>query len=134
MRFHDFYTTSNNGQQIIQVSMETCNATLATYQKTTNRQTCDAQLSCIVDNLSPPVAASMSTASILLGLTPVILATMGPTLAEASLLSVYRPGLALILSLGSPTVFFERLAAYGDPLECLKTGSGLLSINRLDIT
>lgn len=61
---------------------------------------------CIVEHSSEYQKSGMAAANVILGLTPAILATLGSTVDETSLLSVFgsRPFLALCLSAGSPGV------------------------------
>jgi hypothetical protein len=61
------------------------------------------------------IKSNMATASVLLGLTPVILATLGSSTTELSLLSSHRPVLAFLLVLGSPAVNPIRSYDYPDP-------------------
>jgi hypothetical protein len=63
--------------------------------------------------------ANMAAASVLLGLTPTILATVGPAIAEVALLSSRRPILSLLLCLGSPAAFPARFLAFEDPIKLL---------------
>lgn len=53
-------------------------------------------------------------------MTPTLLATIAPTLGEISMLSSQRPLLALLLSLGGPTISVSRILNYDDPLHALK--------------
>lgn len=62
----------------------------------------------------------MASASVLLGMTPGLLATLGFSVAEISLLSVERPILSLLLSFGFPAVYPTRVLEYEDALEILK--------------
>ena len=42
----------------------------------------------------------MASAGVVLGLMPIILANLGPTLAESSILTLERPFLSLLLAIG----------------------------------
>lgn len=70
----------------------------------------------------------MASASVLLGLTPSILASVGPTFAEISMLTHRRPFLAFLISLGSPAIYPSRFATYEDPFEVYQPHVGALSI------
>ncbi|EHK20729.1 uncharacterized protein TRIVIDRAFT_119076, partial [Trichoderma virens Gv29-8] len=63
-------------------------------------------VNCVLENAPEYVKSGMAGASVILGLTPSILAGLGSDLAERSVLSVIgrRPFLALFLSVGSPAV------------------------------
>ena len=50
-----------------------------------------------------------TSAQVLLGLLPAVLVFLGPTIAEVSALSTYRPLLATILALGSPATNIIRI-------------------------
>ena len=54
---------------------------------------------------------------------PTLLASLGPRIAEISLLSTHRPFLTFLLSIGAPSVWPTRIFNYDDPANCL--GSGL---------
>jgi hypothetical protein len=77
---------------------------------------------CILDSTSSFVMANMGSAQVLLGLTPTILATLGPSSEETSMLFVIarRPVLAVLLAAGSPAVFATRSFEVTDPLRLLK--------------
>lgn len=59
--------------------------------------------------------ANMASASVLLGLTPWMLSTLGSTTMELSLLSSKRPLLALLVVLGSPALNTTRMLEYPNP-------------------
>ena len=54
----------------------------------------------------------MSSASVLLGLAPVLLQTAGPSVNELGLMSMQRPGLAMLLALGTAAIFPSRMFGY----------------------
>ncbi|MCJ1479882.1 hypothetical protein MMC06_000036 [Schaereria dolodes] len=62
----------------------------------------------------------MASAGVVLGLMPVILANLGPTLAETSLLTLEPPFLSLLLAIGGPSIYPARPFDYYDPLEAMK--------------
>lgn len=59
----------------------------------------------------------MTSAQVLLGVMPTVLAFLGASTEEMSMLSnvARRPGLALLLAAGSPSVYFSRAFEYHDP-------------------
>lgn len=83
-------------------------------------------LECILENVSNSVQSFMSSAQVLLGLTPTILAFLGTSTEEAAMMAVVgrRPLLSLLLALGSPSVYFGRAMAEYHPLDMLKMPAG----------
>ncbi|KAK0668649.1 hypothetical protein QBC41DRAFT_321470 [Cercophora samala] len=63
----------------------------------------------------------MTAAQVLLGVMPTVLAVMGPSTEEMSMLAnvARRPLLALMLAAGSPSVYFSRAFEYHDPAQIL---------------
>ena len=62
----------------------------------------------------------MGAASVLLGLTPTILASLGPAIAEIALLSSRRPLLSLLLSMGAPVTYSSRFLQFDNPVDLLR--------------
>jgi hypothetical protein len=62
----------------------------------------------------------MTSAAVLLGLTPFILASLGSNTTELALISSRRPILAILLVLGSPSVNPIRTFAYPNLAEDLE--------------
>ena len=61
----------------------------------------------------------MAAASVLLGLTPTILANFAPAIAEIALLSSRRPFLSLLLSMGAPATYQLRFLEFENPINLL---------------
>ena len=61
----------------------------------------------------------MSTAGVVLGLLPTLLAVLSPSIAEIALFSPQRPVLAMLTSLGSPGLLQTRIFEHTDPGELL---------------
>lgn len=59
----------------------------------------------------------------MLGLTPGLLATLGPTVGEISLLSSQVPILSFLLSMGATAIYPTRPFDYSEPTEILHKGS-----------
>lgn len=57
-----------------------------------------------MDNIPSFRQAEMNAVSVLLGLTPSIIQTLGPTTVQTSVVSLRRPLLALMVALGTPAV------------------------------
>jgi hypothetical protein len=81
---------------------------------------CVKMYSCIISNTTEYTKANMASAAVLLGLAPVILATLGSSTTELSLLSSQRPALAILLVLGSPAMNPIRTFDYHDPIVQLR--------------
>ncbi|KAF2820616.1 hypothetical protein CC86DRAFT_411912 [Ophiobolus disseminans] len=80
---------------------------------------CYLQNECILSTLDESSKSNMASASVLLGLTPTILASLGPTIAEISLLFSRRPLLSLLLSMGAPVTYFTRFLQFDNPFDLL---------------
>lgn len=61
-------------------------------------------VSCLMDAMPSFRQAEMNAVSVLLGLTPTIIQTLGPTTVQTSVVSLRRPLLALMVALGTPAV------------------------------
>ncbi|KAF2664294.1 hypothetical protein BT63DRAFT_105445 [Microthyrium microscopicum] len=105
-------------------------------QKVTNyilndRTNCSAPCACAADCILQNTTASMQSqfalAQVLLGLVPVILAFIGPTIAEVAVLSTYRPVLAILLGIGSPAVNILRAVKNVDVREPLEGSQSAIS-------
>ena len=84
-----------------------------------------------MDNMPEAWKASMAAATVALGLLPTLLAAIGPSISETSLLSSQRPILAFFVSLGAPATQPSRLFEYEDPIDLLSVRGGKLVIPRL---
>lgn len=58
--------------------------------------------------------------TVVLDLLPIFLASIGPSVAEISLLSAHRPLLSFLLSIGAPAVYPTRIFEYNNPTLVLK--------------
>ena len=78
--------------------------------------------SCILNNLSEWVKFNMASAAVLLGLTPSILAALGPSVEEVTSLFILarRPLLGMCLAAGAPSLFSFRTVDYHKTLENLR--------------
>ncbi|KAI1816652.1 hypothetical protein GGS20DRAFT_201955 [Poronia punctata] len=72
---------------------------------------------CLLENISEYIKAASSSAQVLLGVTPPILATLGASTDELAMLSVIgrRPLLGLLLAFGSPSVYMDRVFDFRQP-------------------
>lgn len=82
-------------------------------------------MQCILSHASEYVKSVMTCSQVLLGITPTILAVLGAGSEELALLPAvaHRPLLAVLLALGSPSVFLPRAFKYYDP-EKILVGKG----------
>ena len=92
---------------------------------------CDTHMACMLGSMPENIKSNQAASTIVLGLTPSILASLGPTVAEISLLSLRRPLLALLVSLGSPAIYPTRLVTYDNPFDVLKPNAGALAVPRI---
>ncbi|KAI1819807.1 hypothetical protein F4861DRAFT_110434 [Xylaria intraflava] len=85
-------------------------------------------IQCILENTSEYVKSEMSSAQVLLGLAPTIIALLGPSSSELALLTVVarRPILAGLLALACPAVYLSRAFERGNPLDILADQEGRL--------
>ena len=81
---------------------------------------CYGHENCILANLPAAYLANYQAASVIMGLTPTLLASLGPSVAEISLLSAHRPLLSFLISLGAPVVYPTRVSEFTDPFLLLK--------------
>lgn len=92
---------------------------------------CYQHEACILSALSPDRQAIFSSAAVILGLTPTILSTLGPSINDIALLSAHRPLLSFLLSFGSPAVWPTRIFEYTCPTSVLESPASPFRITRL---
>lgn len=105
------------------------NGPIDTYQGANpTNQLAEPVVNCILSHTSEFIKSAMASAQVLLGLTPTMLAVLGPTTEETSVLFVVgrRPLLALCLAVGCPAVFPMRSFDNSDPVGILKEREGRL--------
>jgi hypothetical protein len=81
---------------------------------------CVKTFNCIVSYCTEYTKANMAAATVLLGLTPTMLAALGSSTSELSRLSARRPLLAILMVLGSPAVNPIRTFDYHSPTKDLE--------------
>lgn len=101
------------------------------YNRTSRQDRCGALLECILENTNEKRKTTMASASVVLGVTPPLLAGLGQSLAEISLLSSQRPVLAFLIALGAPALYPTRVFEYTHPSDALKSLPGNLGITKL---
>ena len=77
---------------------------------------------CMLDNMRPSYLMNYQAATVILGILPGLLGSLGARLSEISYLSVHRPFLSFLLALGSPAVWPTRLFEYDDPVKTVEEG------------
>ena len=82
---------------------------------------CYGHENCMLANLPAAYLANYQTASVIMGLTPTVLASLGPSVAETSLLS-------FLISLGAPAVYPARIFEFTDPYLVLRHKEHLLRL------
>ncbi|KAI2603607.1 hypothetical protein GGR54DRAFT_460212 [Hypoxylon sp. NC1633] len=90
---------------------------------------CYRHEACILSQYGENVQANAQGASIVLGLIPTFLSVLGPSVSEIYLLSIHRPLLAMLISIGSPSYYVPRLLDYHAPARLLNAESDMLQIS-----
>ena len=113
------------------LSQNVCNETLALMQGVTYTPDsapsppsaadfCYGHENCMLANVPAAYLSNYQAASVIMGLTPTLLASLGPSVAETSLLSAHRPLLSFLISLGAPVVYPMRVFDFTDPFSLLQ--------------
>ena len=127
--FQSFYPYY--GPTLTNLSKNVCNETLALVDgvnyspdsapsDTDQSYYCYGHENCMLANLPAAYLAKYQAAAVIMGLTPTILASLGPSVAETSLLSAHRPLLSFLISLGAPAVYPTRVFEFTDPYSVLR--------------
>lgn len=106
----------HNAKVLIEISTGIYNLTLRDYRvefaaprdsanATKLLSTCYRHEACIVDQVATNHQLNYQSALVMLGLVPTLLACIGPSIAEISLLYAHRPVLSALLSLSMPTIW-----------------------------
>lgn len=98
----------------------------------TNSAITQPVIKCMLDNSSEYVKSIMTSAQVMLGITPTILAVLGASHESLAVLTVvgHRPFLALLIALGSPSVYLSRAFNHVEPKKVLKKKDGRLKQSR----
>ena len=108
---------SEHGDYLNASSVTTCNATFKTFLEDPQSDNGVADhADCILASTTETIMANMACAGVVLGLMPIILANLGPTLAESSILALERPVLSMSLAVGGPSIYPARPFEDYDPL------------------
>lgn len=76
--------------------------------------------SCLLDAIPSGWQANYNSANTILGLMPTLLASIGPSFAEISLLSAHRPLLSFLISMGASAIWPNRMFEYIHPPDILR--------------
>ena len=76
--------------------------------------------SCLLDAIPSGWQANYNSANTILGLMPTLLASIGPSFAEISLLSAHRPLLSFLISMGASAIWPNRMFEYVHPPDILR--------------
>ncbi|KAK8869160.1 hypothetical protein PGQ11_007738 [Apiospora arundinis] len=109
-------------KQFSNTSFVECNKTLAEYQQRYDEHlswraianACNRHQNCILTNTDENGKAYSGSAALLIGLTPMLLSSIGPTISELGLLSLNRPILTLLLVAGTAAIYPSRVLSYSE--------------------
>ena len=127
LKYQHFFP--HHGWVPMALSSQTCAATLNEYltnytsygtHHDATVTACYNHEACIFGAADAAQTNNWNTAQVLLGLTPTLLASLGPQLGEVSIMSTKRPVLSLLLSMGAGTVYPTRVFEYSDPNAIVK--------------
>ena len=131
-QFQSWYPKHNT--KLIHFTHTTCNASYADYitEYYSPRGSSDASYllttcynleSCLLSTIPSGWQANYNSANTILGLMPTLLASIGPSFAEISLLSAHRPLLSFLISMGASAIWPNRIFEYVHPPEILRRRS-----------
>lgn len=120
--------------KLVDITRTTCNASYADYMTEyySPRGSADASYllttcynleSCLLSTIPSGWQANYNSANTILGLMPTLLASIGPSFAEISLLSAHRPLLSFLISMGASAIWPNRIFEYVHPPEILRRRS-----------
>jgi hypothetical protein len=120
--------TENYCNESFQEYQAAYNAPADSYNDYLLLMTCYQTEACVYGQLSLDQQMNFQSATVVLGLLPTLLSTIGPSIPEIALLSSYRPVLSFILSLGAPVIWPSRIFEYNDPQNAVISGEAKLSL------
>jgi hypothetical protein len=109
-------------KQFSGLNINTCNATYALYTAAYEASdnwvllagTCGKHQRCLLENTDENAKAYISSSALLIGFTPMLLSNVAPTISELGLISLNRPILSILLSMGTAAVYPTRVMSYSD--------------------
>lgn len=121
-------------RELTDFTHKNCNASYADYMFAYNspRESLNASYlwtacyhveDCLLHAIPPGWQANYNSANTILGLMPTLLASIGPSFAEISLLSAHRPLLSFLISMGASAIWPNRMFEYIHPPEILRRRS-----------
>src|SRR5690606_4452102 len=97
---------------LAEASNEVCAETLSAFLAEASQSdtpTCYRHVDCLLENLRESTKEHMGSSTVVLGLTPLILASFAPNIGEVALISARRPLMAFLLAAASVTIASPRL-------------------------
>lgn len=82
-------------------------------------QECGDILNCLIEHETELQKTTYASAQVVLGLIPPLLAGVGNSVPELSILASQRPFLSFLLTLGAPSMYLSRISEYINPFEIL---------------
>jgi len=80
---------------------------------------CTVAVDCVLQHTNETVKQNLASAVVILGLTPSLLSSLGPSISESSMLSFKQPWLSVLVSFGAPAVYPTRIWTYDDPFNAI---------------
>ncbi len=139
-QFHSFYP--KHGKGLARLTRTKCNGSYADYMFAYHSPrgspnashlltTCYGLEACLLHAVPADYQANFNSAAIILGLMPTLLASIGPSFAETSLLSAHRPFLSFLISMGAVGIWPNRIFEYVHPPDILRRRSGSPRIGKM---
>lgn len=122
-KFRYWFDNWGHSHEIGIANPDQCGGDLNSYWNPAPNDTyqwkCTRALDCVLGKASTSQQQMLSTSLVVLGLTPTMLSTLGPSVTESSMLSYRNQVLALLLSIGSPAFSPTGFWTYDDPLDII---------------
>jgi hypothetical protein len=114
VNYYSFY------RRTLGVAESLCTSTHDDFNANPSPDTCKSHVTCLIDNIDEVNKVDMASASVLLCLAPTMLAMVGPSIAEISLLSSRRPILSFLVTMSAPALNIGPLFEFQSPVQALK--------------
>lgn len=105
IKYRSWYPSNQVNLAMVEAAEE-CQAELEGYWNSVQihppSSPCGAAQDCLLSALKEYTKANYATAAILLGLLPTILGFIGPALQDTAILTIHRPFLASLITIGAP--------------------------------
>lgn len=126
-QFKRFFQAWND--TLINIMVNECNAVLEGYRIHPHRAY--TLTGCLIDNTPSFRQSEMNAVSVILGLTPTIIRSLGPTTVQTSALSIRKPVLALMVALGTPATRPQTGTEFVTAVKQMATKPSLASVDRV---